>query len=567
MRRQEKLLAVVLLLLSSLGNSGAATIGFKPAATYPVGTAPRFVATVDLNADGVSDLVVVNFGFSDTGDDGSVSVLLGNGDGSFQSATNFSAGKMPESIAITDLNGDGKPDIVAVSEVANLLNVLYGNGDGTFQSPATVALDLDPYYVVAGDFNDDHKADLAFSGLGRDLDGDGIRDSAGGTAVVLGNGDGTFQNRGSLLPLSLSLAADFNNDGRLDLAVASSPGFDLFLGNGDSSFQAAKSNPVPGGAVSVGDFNGDGNLDIVALLSVHVCGWPPKLCDGQIDVLLGNGDGSFSSSFNVTGPYYALTVEDFDADGNLDLAVAGTSNLVFRGDGKGKFTRGGTFTINNRTIGSLRLLAADLNGDKLPDLVSTRDDNRIDVQLNATVPEGSFSIFASASIPAIITRGQSSSSTITLSSLNGFNSSVALTCSVQDAKSAPTCSVAPSSVTFDANGNATATLTVSTGTSISLLLPPALHYDPRPLQLLWLPVAGCALMGAGFSSKRSFRRKSTGYLLGCTLLTALLLQVACGEGSGTVTSTTGSQSTSYTISVTGTSGSIQQSATTTLRVQ
>src|SRR5437773_1026149 len=89
---------------------------------------------------------------------------------------------------------------------------------GTNPRTVTVALDVDPYYVVAGDFNNDHKPDLALSGLGRDLDGEGIRDSAGGTTVLLGNGDGTFQNRGPLLPLSLSLAADFNQDGRLDLA-------------------------------------------------------------------------------------------------------------------------------------------------------------------------------------------------------------------------------------------------------------------------------------------------------------------------------------------------------------
>jgi hypothetical protein len=99
-----------------------------------------------------------------------------------------------------------------------------------------------------------------------------------------------------------------------------------------------------------------------------------------------------------------------------------------------------------------------------------------------------------------------------------------------------------------------------------LLLPSALHYDPRPLQFLLLPLTGCALMGAGFSSNRSFRRKSTAYLLGA-LLSALILQVACGGGSSRGTSTTGPQSTSYAIAVTGTSGSIQQSATTTLRVQ
>ncbi len=192
---------------------------------YAVGTNPRAVSVADFNGDEKPDLAVVNFGFSDTGDNGGVSILLGNGDGTFQPARNFPAGKMPESIAIADFNGDNKPDIVAVSEVANVLNVLCGNGDGTFQAPVTVALDVDPYYVVAGDFNNDHKPDLALSGLGRDLDGDGIRDSAGGTTVLLGNGDGTFQNRGPLLPGSLSLAADFNHDGRLDLVV----GQDLFL--------------------------------------------------------------------------------------------------------------------------------------------------------------------------------------------------------------------------------------------------------------------------------------------------------------------------------------------------
>ncbi len=559
--------AVTLLVLLPLGYSAKATVGFKPAATYPVGTAPRLVAIADFNADGKPDLAVVNFGFSDTGDNGSVSILLGNGDGSFQPATNFSAGKMPESIAIADFNGDSKLDIVAVSEGANVLNLLYGNGDGTFQAPATVALDVDPYYVVAGDFNNDHKPDLALSGLGRDLDGDGIRDSAGGTTVLLGNGDGTFQNGGPLLPLSLSLAVDFNQDGRLDLAVASSPGFDTFFGNGDGSFQTPKSNAGPGGAVAVGDFNGDGKLDIVALLSAHVCGWPPKLCDGQIHVFLGDAGGSFSSSFSVSGPYYTLTVEDFDADGNLDLAVAGTSNLVFRGDGTGKFTPDGTFSVNNHTVGFLRLLAADLNGDKLADLVSTRDDNKIAVQLNATVPEASFSISASAPSPAIVSRGQSSSSTVTLSSLNAFNNPVALTCSVQPAKSAPICSLDPNSVTFDANGNAIATLAISTGTSISSLIPPALHYDPRLLQFLWLPVAGSALMGAGFSSSRSVRKKLTVYLLGGTLFAALILQVACGGGSSGGTSSTGPQSTSYTIVVTGTSGSTQHSTTTRLTVQ
>jgi len=570
MKTRKKLLTSALLCLAFVAASHhgyAATIEFQPPVTYPVGTNPRAVSVADFNGDEKPDLAVVNFGFSDTGDNGGVSILLGNGDGTFEPARNFPAGKMPESIAIADFNGDNKPDIVAVSELANVLNVLFGNGDGTFQAPVTVALDVDPYYVVAGDFNNDHKPDLALSGLGRDLDGDGIRDSAGGTTVLLGNGDGTFQNRGPLLPLSLSLAADFNQDGRLDLTVASYPGFDLFLGNGDGSFQAPKSNAVPGGAVAVGDFNGDGKLDIVALLPVHVCGWPPKQCDGRIDVLLGNGDGSFSSAFSKTGAYWTLAVGDFDGDGNLDLAVKdvdapNNANPVFRGDGKGNFTATGKFVVNDQALGFLRIVARDLNGDKLPDLVSTGDHNTVVVQLNATPPELSFSISASTPSPAIVSRGQSSTSTVTLTLLNAFDNPVALACSVQPAHSAPTCSLDPNSVTFDANGNATAMLTMNTGAANASLVPSSLQ---APLQSLWLPFAGLALMGAGVYG-RSTRRKLTVYLSGL-LFAALIFQAACGGGSSGGTNSSGPQSTPYTITVTGTSGSTTHSATVTLTVR
>src|SRR5437879_3643879 len=318
-----------------------------------------------------------------------------------------------------------------------------------FQPPVTYPVGTNPRAVSVADFNGDEKPDLAVVNFGFSDTGDN-----GGVSILLGNGDGTFQNRGPLLPLSLSLAADFNQDGRLDLTVASYPGFDLFLGNGDGSFQAPKSNAVPGGAVAVGDFNGDGKLDIVALLPVHVCGWPPKQCDGRIDVLLGNGDGSFSSAFSKTGAYWTLAVGDFDGDGNLDLAVKdvdapNNANPVFRGDGKGNFTATGKFVVNDQALGFLRIVARDLNGDKLPDLVSTGDHNTVVVQLNATPPELSFSISASTPSPAIVSRGQSSSSTVTLSSLNALNDPVALACSVQPSQSAPTCSINPNAVTFD----------------------------------------------------------------------------------------------------------------------
>src|SRR5438132_5728944 len=137
-QKRVALLVVTLLLALALGNlANAATIAFKPPVSYSVGTNPMAVSVGDFNGDGKLDLAVVNHGFSDTGDDGGVSILLGNGDGTFEPARNFPAGKMPESIAIADFNGDNKPDIVAGSELAYLLNVECGNGDATDLSAFT----------------------------------------------------------------------------------------------------------------------------------------------------------------------------------------------------------------------------------------------------------------------------------------------------------------------------------------------------------------------------------------------------------------------------------------------
>ena len=259
---------------------------------------------------------------------------------------------------------------------------------------------------------------------------------------------------------------------------------------------------------------------------------------------------------------------DFDGDGNLDLAVKdvdapNNANPVFRGDGKGNFTATGKFVVNDQALGFLRIVARDLNGDKLPDLVSTGDHNTVVVQLNATPPELSFSISASTPSPAIVSRGQSSTSTVTLTLLNAFDNPVALACSVQPAHSAPTCSLDPNSVTFDANGNATAMLTMNTGAANASLVPSSLQH--APLQSLWLPFAGLALMGAGVYG-RSTRRKLTVYLSGL-LFAALIFQAACGGGSSGGTNSSGPQSAPYTITVTGTSGSTTHSATVTLTVR
>ncbi len=297
------------------GRSGSVSVllgtgdgSFQPPRTYATGVTSFTVAVGDFNGDGALDLAVANR------DSGNVSVLLGNGDGTFQPARNFAAGDSPVAVAVGDFNGDGKLDLVVIDDIRNVgtASVLLGNGDGTFQPARTFFAGSDPYAVAVGDLTGTGVLDLV------------VADSYhGGTVVLLGNGDGTFQPYRDVpthdQPGAVVLG-DFNGDGIPDIAVGVYTGVDVALGNGDGTFRQGQSVAFSPGArsVAVGDFDGDGIPDLAAA-SI-----------GGVRVLLGNGDGTFQNppvSYLAGAIPQAVAVGDFNGDGWPDLAVA-NSNLA-----------------------------------------------------------------------------------------------------------------------------------------------------------------------------------------------------------------------------------------------
>ena len=293
-----------------LGNGdGTFTLKSSPA----VGDAPYSFAIGDLNGDGILDMAVANCGNCSylNYNSNTVTVLLGNGDGTFTTKSTLTVGTSPEFVAIGDFNGDGIPDLAVTNGSDDTVSVLLGNGDGTFSTKSTLTVGTAPRFLVASDFNGDGILDLAVANSG---------DST--VTVLLGNGDGTFSIKSTPAAATSNLVlvvGDFNGDGISDLATANYGVVTVLLGNGDGTF-TAKTSPATAYyyvGIVVGDFNGDGILDL-ALGSCGHCGAT------LVPVLLGNGDGTFSAGPVLNTGYlpFSLAVADFNGDGTQDLASA-----------------------------------------------------------------------------------------------------------------------------------------------------------------------------------------------------------------------------------------------------
>jgi len=311
-------------------------------ASFQVGNGGQIAAGADFNGDGRPDLVAINRQTN------SVSILLGQKDGTMlDSGTSYPVGVQPQAIAVADFNGDGKADLAVLNFVcppntnlcpAGSVSILLGKGDGTFQAHVDFATGPAPVAIVAGDFNGDGKPDLAVTNHVNPIDSG----SPGTFSILLGNGDGTFQthtDHAAGSGVGTLVATDFNKDGKLDLVISNAPTATnsavlLMLGNGDGSFQGPTALSISGAPVAfaTGDFNGDGNADLAITTSASV-----------VSVLLGNGNGSFQAQadYPVAPLPGNIIVADLNGDGSLDLIVAATglsqegfiSVLVGHGDG------------------------------------------------------------------------------------------------------------------------------------------------------------------------------------------------------------------------------------------
>lgn len=371
-----------LVVFAAAGAAFGQSFTFSQKNSFPVGTGPGVIVSADFNGDGKADLAtmdIVSF---------TVSVLMGNGDGTFRALASYALPCQPVHMTVGDFVKDGKPDLLVVCIASPNIYVLPGRGDGTFAAPMLTTAPvgvlgfLDYLRPGIGDFNGDGFLDIAF--LSFDVAAAATSPISGSLYVMLGHGDGIFgtaQLVQNVTGASVS-TGDFNKDGKVDLVISSPRNLTLqavsgtpptggpitiLLGNGDGTFRIGDSyNMLFGpGPVKVGDVNGDGNPDLV----VNGLG-------GGLAVLTGKGDGTFTQTYGqaVLGngtvglPVLAAFRGTATPDIALPMAFCCQGSLDFLvGNGDGTFK---SFTPVSTGIVSTSIVSADFDGDGRPDLAA-----------------------------------------------------------------------------------------------------------------------------------------------------------------------------------------------------
>ncbi|MBI3867281.1 MAG: VCBS repeat-containing protein [Verrucomicrobia bacterium] len=350
------------------------------------GHATHHLVATNLNGDAYLDLIANNFS------DDSITIQLGQADGSFLLSTNLPVGNGPVGFSLSDLNKDGKLDLSVNLYNAGRLAIFLGDGTGRFTAFTNYPTLSNPYYQTVTDLNGDGKLDILVA-----------NSSSGKVSVFYGLGDGTFQPRVDLTADSGTIdiaVADLVGDGKADDLVVlnrNAQNFMALIANGDGTYKAPVSYAATttAGALALYDFDADGRPDVVVISGSTLC------------YFAGNGDGTFAArkTFEVgTSDPYQLALADMDSNGTMDVVIAsytGNAVVTVMNLGKGQFGGGLIFPVSANPIA---VALGDFNRDGRID-VATANYNSDDIAILSSLPSQPFSLDATTLLQGGAVRG------------------------------------------------------------------------------------------------------------------------------------------------------------------